>query len=405
MNIEREYNDVIAISAGDSFSADTGIREMLLIGTKHVTAASGTDFSQREATGDRSVTCVNLRRSFKTKLEAKMFADAIRREVEKGEKRGEITVGSVVGTYYRMEGLGEGKPWSALGINGDYGVLSESVREGMAWNPISGQTIEFALPMTTLGNIADKGPTHDLLGHIPASRSPRGAFVMHPRSEARNRINSSMWDLDAKTQLAITCVPTHYGEPRGDAEEAERMLKTAGRIHLSRNLRMSSQSTAVCYTEEDCMGGSSWTTLNPKRDDGAAEAIALFLNSVYGVLIRVGYGQTTMPGRSRIQVRAVAGHPIPDFGADTEAAKAARLIAAENFARLRALPLKRIALCALDENRAEIDRVVTLMLGLHWDMRAEAMLDSWRKLMCLQPAVNANNKATLRTLAAAGIGG
>ena len=45
------------------------------------------------------------------------------------------------------------------------------------------------------------------------------------------------------------------------------------------------------------------------------------------------------------------------------------------------------------------------MLGLPYDPRSEAMLDSWRKLMCLQPAVNANNKATLRTLAAAGIGG
>ena len=114
VNIETEYNDAIAISVaageGDSFSADTGIQEMLLIGTKHVTASTGTDFQRRDATGDRAVTCVNLTRSFKTKLEAKMFADAIRREVAKGEKHGEITVGSVVGTYYRMEGLGKAGP-------------------------------------------------------------------------------------------------------------------------------------------------------------------------------------------------------------------------------------------------------------------------------------------------------
>ena len=405
-NIELEYNGVIAISAaageGDSMSADTGIQEMLLIGTKHAPSIiESPSRPQGEQTGDRAVTCVNLTAPFKTKLEAKMFADAIEREVALGEKHGEITVGSVVGTYYRMEGLGEGKPWSALGISGDYAILSEFARDGIAWNPISGETAQFALPMTTLSGVSDHGPTHHLLGHVPASRDPRGAFVMRPRNEARNRVNPSMWELDAKTQLSITCAPTHYGEPRGDADEAERMLKTAGRFHLSRNLRTSSQAIAACCTEEDCMGGSSWTTLH--ADDDTARAIALFLNSVYGILIRVGYGQPTMLGRSRIQVRAIGGHPVPDFGADTPAARAARSIAAENFDRLRTLPLKRIALCALDENRAEIDRVVTLMLGLPWDIRAESSLDSWRKLMCLQPAVNGNNRQTLATLSAAGI--
>ena len=60
---------------------------------------------------------------------------------------------------------------------------------------------------------------------------------------------------------------------------------------------------------------------------------------------------------------------------------------------------------ALDANRAEIDRVVTLMLGLDWNPETENMLDSWRRLMCLQPGVNANNKETLATLDAAGIRG
>ena len=107
-----------------------------------------------------------------------------------------------------------------------------------------------------------------------------------------------------------------------------------------------------------------------------------------------------MLGRSRIQVRAIGGHPVPDFGADAAAARAARSIAAENFDRPRALPIERAALCALDENRAEIDRAAALTLVLPWDMRAEAAPDSWRKLMRLQPAANGNNR---RTLAAAGI--
>ncbi len=151
------------------------------------------------------------------------------------------------------------------------------------------------------------------------------------------------------------------------------------------------------------MGGRSWTTL--EAEGATAEAIALYLNSTYGLLIRTGYGQSTDLGRSPIQIRAIDGHPIPDFTADTEEGKAARHIAHENFDRLRKLKLNRIALSAIDKNRAEIDRVVTLMLGIEWNPQTENMLDSWRRLMCLQPAVNANNKQTLKTLAEAGIKG
>ena len=400
-NIENEYCDVIAISTasgdGNSMSADTGIQEMLLIGTKH------TSPPMIDPNGDRSVTCVNLTRTFTTKLEAKMFADAIRHEVALGKKSGEIAVGETVGTYYRMSDLGEGNPWSALGPSGDYAILAEYMREGAAWDPRTGATARLALPMATLSDESVIGPTHHLLGHVPASHDPRGAFLMRPENEARNRTNPSMWSVDAKTQFAITCEPTHYGEPIGDAEGAARMLNTSGHFHISRNLRMSSQSIAMCYTEQECMGGSSWTTIN--ATDDVSKAIALFLNSVYGLLIRIGYGQSTMLGRSRLQIRAIGGHPIPDFAAEVDAAKTARRIAAANFDRLRTLPLKRISLSALDPNRAEIDRIVTQMLGLPYDANAESMLSSWRKLMCLQPIVNANNKSVLRELEREGVRG
>lgn len=400
-NIENEYCDVIAIStaAGDgvSMSADTGIQEMLLIATKR--NPNGGDAERRN--GDRAVTCVNLTRTFETKLEAKMFADAIRREVEQERHSGEITVGTIAGTYFRMEDLGEGKPWSALGVSGDIATLIDSVTRGSAWNPRTWGTKQFALPMTTLSGVSAKGPTHDLLGCLPVSRDPRGAFTMRPAPETANRFNPSLWEVQAQRQTRITCVPTHYGTSRSEPEEAARMLKTAGHFHLSRNLRMSAQKIAVAYTEDECMGGRSWTTLT--ADPGVAEAIALFLNSSYGFLVRIGYGQSTDLGRSPIQVRAIDDHPIPDFASPGLSGRAARKIAREEFDRLRNLPLERISLSAIDDNRAEIDRVVTLMLGLPWNMETENMLADWRKLMCLQPAVNAGNKSTLETLARAGI--
>ena len=403
-NIENEYCDVIAISTasgdGASMSADTGIQEMLLVGTKHKPPNGSKNGGQY---GDRAVVCVNLYTTFENKLQAKMFADAIRRAAAAGATSGDINVGGVVGTYYRMTELGEGKPWSALGISGDYAVLTNHVAQGRAWDPATGRVLRFALRMTTASGVADKGPTHDLLGCLPASRARRGAFTMHPAKDAQNINNPSLWELQAGNQVMITCVPTHYGEPRGDVAAARRMRQTAGHFHLSRNLSMSTQKIAVAYTEQECMGGRSWNTI--KADKGVAEAMALFLNSTYGLLIRIGYGQSTMLGRSTMQVRAIDNHPMPDFASESDAGEQARRIAVENFDRLRKLPLERISLSALDANRAEIDRVATLMLGLDWNPETENMLASWRRLMCLQPGVNANNRETLAKLAAAGIRG
>ena len=405
-NIENVYREVAAIctAAGDgtSMSADTGVQEMLVIATKQPRPGQG----EVETGGDRSVTCINLTQTCASKIEAKMFADAIRRELAKGEPAGEISVGRVVGTYYRMTDLGTGKPWSALGSSGKYTTLTQEVTTGNAWNPDTGGVVKFALPMTTLGKLIVKGPTHHYIGISSDSEGthPTGAFLFHPDGKKGNsyiQSNPSLWNVQAGKQVSITCQPTHYGEPRSTPAEAEDMLKSAGNFHLSRGLRMSAQKIAVAYTETACMGGRSWNTI--KAEDGVIKAVTLFLNSTYGILIRAGYGQSSDLGRSPIQVNAIDDHPIPDFAGKTPAAVEARQLALDNFDRLRGLRLERMALAAIDPNRAELDRVVTLMLGLPWDVGMENMLANWRKLMCLQPIINANVKGTLATLAKHGI--
>ena len=145
------------------------------------------------------------------------------------------------------------------------------------------------------------------------------------------------------------------------------------------------------------MGSSSYTTLYTKNP-AVIKAITLFLNSTYGLLIRIGYGQTTMPGRMRIQVKAIDDHPIPDFSVDTPEALTARQIAENKFERLRQIKLDRIALAAIDKNRKEIDQVVTEMLGVPWNISTENMLDNWRRLMCQQPTIHANNQTVLKAL-------
>ena len=395
-HLERDYRDLIAIS-GIPGSADTSIEEMLVVGAK-----AGPDEE-----GDRAVTCINLTRNFTTKIEAKMFADAIRREMAKGQPSGDIDVGGKAGSYYRMENLGEGNPWIAVarGSKGEFPVLTANITEGKAWDTATGDTVSFTLPMTTLGELIVPGPSESLIGCFADSRSPRGAFVMHPAAEAESQRNPSLWQTLAEDQVKITCQPTHYGAPRLAPDKVREMRNQTSQFHVSMSLRMSSAKVAAAYTEQACMGGRAWCALMPVKAaaPGIAEAVILFLNSAFGLLIRSGIGLTTNLGRSGLRVNALASHPIPDFAGSTPAAAAARQLALENFDRLRQLELERIALAALDPNRAEIDRVVTLMLGLPWDVSTENMLAEWRKMLSLEPGVNGGNKGVLAALAERGI--
>ena len=129
----------------------------------------------------------------------------------------------------------------------------------------------------------------------------------------------------------------------------------------------------------------------------------MFLNSTFGLIIRITYGQSAHVGRARIGVQAAAKHPIPDFSQDSEAARNARQIALANFDTIRTLPLQRISLAAVDQHRIAIDRTVAQMLGLPANNTTESLLDSHRRLMCSQTAVHANVRATVSQLAAAGI--
>ena len=392
-NIENEYGDVIAVctaaGSGDSMSDDTNIQEMLLIGTKR-------------RNGDRAVVCVNLIDDFATKLEAKMFADAIGHEIAKGDPFGKVTVGSTVGTYIRVENLGDGRPWSALGSSGDYTLLTELLQRGIAWQPSTGMETKFGLPMTTMSALSDSGPGDDSLGRFASSTAPRGAFVLTPRGDTHNRQNPFLWEIDSDRQTRMTCLPTHFGEPRADAVKANRMAATAGHFQFNRNFRQDSQRIAMAYTEEICMGGRAWTTMY-NFATGVGESTTLFLNSTFGMIIRIGYGQFSGQGRAVLGVGAIGGHPVPDFAISSDAGEKAREIAIDNFDKLRMLDLERVSWSALDANRAKIDQVVSQMLGLEWNLETEGMLASWRNLMCQQKIVHCGRKIVLERLSAAGV--
>ena len=394
-NIENDYRDVLVISTaagtGASMSQDTSIQEMLVIGTK-----AGQD------KGDRSITCINLTSGFHSKFEAKMFASAIQQAADSDQDAGDITVGTPVGSYAKMHKVGHGNPWYLVGLAGDFAMLACHASNGNVWNTRTRATATYSLPMTTMEQVVKLGIADARIGRADNSPSPRGAFLVRPRIGNSQHDVLSLWNADSRTQSKLTCEPTHYCISRGDPEEAARVLESASQFHISAELRLSSQAVAAAYTTDPVLGGAGWISLIPDQD-GIGEAVTLFLNSTFGLIIRISYGQSAHVGRSRIGVQAAAKHPIPDFSQDSKAAQQARQIAQDNFNELRNLPLERISLAAVDAHRQAIDRTVAQMLGLPDNSTTAALLNSHRRLMCSQTAVHANVRSTLHQLAAAGI--
>jgi hypothetical protein len=268
---------------------------------------------------------------------------------------------------------------------------------GQLHDPTTLNDYAMALPMVTLGELADTGPTHHLIGH-PIGGDGRGAFEWTPWKELPVApAQKSMWAADSKTQKTITTQPTHGGTAMSH-DLARRMIDRRSRWFISRSLRWTSQTIAFAHTDSDTHGGPAWNAMQNLKDE-VGRCLALWNNSVFGGIIRNAYGQSSQAGRARIQVKAIPGLPCPDFGADTAAGEHARWVAGLNFAALSELELEPFAYCFRDENRWRIDDVVAEMIGLDVeDRRVREMLAHYRLMFAGEPNVNGRNRAILAAL-------
>ena len=134
-------------------SADTHMSEMLVVATKR--AKTPEKWSPTE------VLCVNLSDGPSTLAKGYALASDIA-EIPVGQKSGSKNWGN----WTRVTQRGPGDPWGAVANrNVDLIAIAEELLDGSIFEPASVVSIPMALPMVTLGDLADTGPTHDLIGH------------------------------------------------------------------------------------------------------------------------------------------------------------------------------------------------------------------------------------------------
>ena len=395
--IENEYRDItaIAFSAHESamMSADTYMNEMLLIATKR---AEGDD------AGRDGVLCVNLHIPPASTSEAFWYAQLLHGIDRAGRSSDVINISPTarqqIGSWVQLRTPQPGFPWFAAGIrNRHLAVVFTGFMERRLYSLESSQSWELQLPFTTLDQVVGIGPTHDLIGH-PIGGDGRGAFTFAPLQRGDYPTYPSLWSADAESQRSILTLPTHGGNPAiTDEDRLRQMLAQRSDLFISRNLRLTSQALAAARTERLMMGGSTWTALL-SDDDGTKSALAIWLNSTLGLMVRTCYAQTTQTGRARLQIRGLAGFPVPDFAADSDAGQQARAIAAQHIEELAALELQPASYAFQDANRQRVDSVALAMVGLGENQQANAAVAALRQQWCREPSVHGGNQTIMRAL-------
>ena len=388
--LARDYREitVIAFASHESsmMSADTGMNEMLVIATK------GTE----EESANRAM-FVNLNAAPVSVAEASWFAKLIEEARETSNSGGTLRgAGMQIGSWTKIKLPATDFPWFPAGMqNHQTARTAGLLMNGRLYSVQLRKQWKIKTGMTTLGQLAGIGPTHHLIGHVRDSES-LGAFTFDEFNGTEVPTYPALWAASSKTQTKILVSPTHDGTPTSEGnEDAEdqlsRMLQQRSDLFISRTLRMTSQALAAARTADDSMGGRAWTALFV-NNRAVRDALALWLNSTLGLMMRVCYAQTTQPGRATMQIKSLSGLPVPNLAKRGVAGKRARRVARENFEELSKLRLDPVSYAFEDSNRHQIDEVVLEMLGLGADDEIAQSLAHLRRIWCREPSVHGGSK-------------
>ena len=392
--IEREYREIVAIvfttHEGAMMSADTYMNEMLLVATRR---------TEDDAEEYARISCVNISAIPQSVTESYWYAKWIDDLRRSNANNGALyEVGQRIGSWTAITPSSAGFPWLAAGMQNHN--LAAAAAEFMAcrlYSPENIQRWELSLPLSTLGRVVAIGPTHDLIGH-PRGGDGRGAFTFDRITPGIQPTYPALWAARAGAQTRMLVSATHDGTPAiDDEEQLRRRLDERSDLFISRNMRFTSQALAAARTTQPVMGGRAWTTLQ-SNDGGLKDALTIWLNSTLSLLIRTGYAQTTQQGRATMQINALAGFPVPDFTADSEAGERARAIARHHIGELSTLELQPASYAFRDTNRHRIDQAALEMLGLGEDEAAIAAVSALRQQWCREPSVHGGNRAIMQAL-------
>ena len=376
--LTKRYADVAVVTIASSgnldraFSADTGMAETLILGTK-----------RREVAQDPAAALfVNLHRRPDSLLEAAEIAKLVS-GVPSQSRTGRIQAGKqLLGSYIRAP-LSEGG-CAALRESALAEVMM-SLHRGNLVLPRLGD--RHAIPVARLKELGERGLLDRDIGSQKDTRPPyRGPFKIVPIEGVPNY--PVLWGHAADRERHLVVEPDSAGEVLPDcAEQASKAWKTATRLHFNRDFQLSSQSLAACLTDERVLGGRAWPNFNPK--EGAWEkTLALWANSTLGLMSFWWAGSRQQQGRVRLTISALPELLVLD---PRSVANDKLERVSEIFENLRGRPLLPANEAYRDRVRVDLDHA---LLGGVLELPGDALeaLDTVRRQWCSEPSVHGGKR-------------
>ena len=152
--------------------------------------------SQKSLSKHNQITYIIIDRPLEDLIDAKEIAHSIRLASEPTDDRqeGHLRIGKTNVGYWLTTTTGLDRPWSYVGVKNLHLIkLAQELAEENRLTPLDGQD-SIAIPMTTIGQIFDAGPTHHLIGHLPGY-SRIGVFEMQAINDQTVHKTTSLWGL------------------------------------------------------------------------------------------------------------------------------------------------------------------------------------------------------------------
>ena len=379
--LRRNYGDVTVITIAtahpydQSFSADTGMAETLLVRRKSPSARRKRGWF------------VSLRQRPRNEMEASEIARAVAGLLENAGLR-TLEDGPygcnplVIGTSIVGEVLDvplEDDPWSVIGLK-DCIVAQAAFQlaQGRVWLPQMREQDAPSIPATTVAQICRVG-LHDanIVGN-----GAQAAFTRTPHRVAASF--PMLWGHDATREQRMIVDPDSEGRVRvGKEDRAHDIWDTRSHAHHNRDFRFNSQPLGVAFTERQTIGGRAWPSV---QFDTRTQEIACTLwgNTTLGLLLYWWHSGRQQAGRGRMPITAIRTMPTLDV---TQLTAEQLAIAEAIFEGMRDAEFLPANEAWRDGSRKELDRrVLTELLGLPESILEP--LDLLRLKWCSEPSVH-----------------
>jgi len=284
------------------------------------------------------------------------------------------------GAVCNLRADSEHEPWGqvltvALPREGDIGgivgpaiVLRATNLLQIAWRigrgelRLFGMEESFPVPICTLAELAETSP-RDI-----AIKGRAAPCEMHNEVDGHA---PALWHHRADEATTLTARPNAgISAKRNRENEANALLRFACRLHIATELRLPSQRAAAVWGRRNILGIRSWNTLRlkaGKRENAEQtalreKALALWLNSTPGILLRIVHGNRPYLGRVSLPLEVLRELPVLDV---RKLSAARRKAAGRLWDDVAKRELRPYAQAGEDPLRQEIDRrLLREVLGL-----------------------------------------